>query len=413
MAKSKEVRCQCGGTYDDKGICGTCGKKRLRSAGYRVWHGFLCAVAVLILIGCINANLCVRDYMRNTRLSNGIEDSRISDFTIPTVGKTVAAYVNEQYLKDYQLSDDSVEKIINAMDIEDLISEKLTDNRKLLEGSSDTVVKISDDELTDLLDNAEDTIYKQAKLHITDSDKEDLRDESAASIRKFNNLMSSVYGSTFGKLLARFGVSIWRLILDAVLLILVCWRWMVVRRNSGAPKRGVLHSVGLLLLIPAAILLVGLTVIAIYSLIRQSSEIGLYPLANAIRVPLWFIFGAELLLGIILLVIAGIMKNAAKKKSAAAETAPQPVAQPVAQPAPAPAPAPAPTPAPAPVQTKSLPAADTDPVRRCVSCGQPISPKAMFCKSCGSRQPAPQAASEASEASAAQNAEKNGNNNAQ
>ena len=356
-----------------------------RSAGYRRLHGFLCVIAALILLCCINTTFCMRRYIQTNQPAAAMSTSQLSDTKIPFTGKTVAALIKADYVTDEKVTGEDVSAAVDEMGIPSFIAEKLDRYGSLLRGDTDEVVSITADEIVGLLEDSEDALYDKCLLVIEDSDKEELRTSAEKPLSTFNKIMSAVYGSKFGRGLARFRMSRWHYVLDVVLLILLLLRWMNIHEVSGSKKTNALRGMGKTLLIPMAITLILLAVFGIASLFVKDGIVGMYAFTKALRAPMWILCIFEIALGCFLISLAGYQEARAEYKETAASL---PVRNRTGR---------------AKMDTVNVPhspapARSTLEKRFCIYCGREIAKDAGFCSYCGKNlnaapsKPVPQAA---------------------
>ena len=377
MAKTESV-CSCGAAYDSKGICTRCGKRRPRSAGYRIFHSVLCVLAALLLLFCINCTAFVRHQLKHRRLTKALRgDTRISDVSAPFSGRTVADAIREEYADDDAVTTDDVAAAVDSLEIPSFIADKLGLYADMLRGSTDQVVKVQPDEVISLLEQHEADLYRNSLILIDDRDKQDLRSSLEEPLGSLNRSLDRVYGSPALRALARFRVSFWRILLDLALMGLLLWRWAVVRRNSGREPSSALKGMGFTVLIPSAAVFIGCVVTGLVSAFAKDGTVGLLAVGRAIRMPLWLSSMLGISVGALLLICYLLALNAKLKK----ELAPAPevparyhgtTMQPVA-----------------------VPSAGSD-QKYCMSCGRLIPASAGFCIYCGKSQSAEKPAAEPS-----------------
>ena len=354
-----------------------------RSGGYRRWHSFWCVIATLILIGCINTTFCMRDYIKSNRPAASMNTSRLSDTKIPFTGKTVAEYIRSDYVTDDAVTAEDISTAVDEMQIPSFIAGKLNVYRSLLNGNSDTVPTVTPDEIVALLEDSEDALYDNCLLVIEDSDKAEIRSASEKPLGILNKILDIAYGSKFGRSLAHFRMSIWRYVLDTLLLALVLWRWMTVKESSGKKKTDALRGMGRTFLILMAITFVLLLIGGISGLFVKDGVVGMYAFTKAIRTPFWFITIFEIALGIFLLSLAKYLD--ARPEKAPAESLP--VRNRTGR---------------AKMDTVDVPQRVTSPAaaartgekRFCIYCGKEIAKDAGFCSYCGKNLSAPNAPAE-------------------
>lgn len=413
MGKKEQV-CRCGGSFNENGICMECGKKRQRSAGYRVFHGILIVLASLILLLCLSSTLTVRHYILYNNVTNGLRSSKISDFEIPFSGETVTDYIRREFVTDDAVLPEDIAGALDEMNITGYFADKADELGKMLRGESDTYPELKADDIVALLEKNEDRLYSKCMLVVEESDKEDIRAELSDVFDLWNGAADILYGSKAGRALARFRVSIARAVIDLVLLGLLLWRWIKVRRRSGKPGYGAVRGMGWVFFVPSLLVLIGCAVTAIQLAFKPDSVTGLYTLIQGIRTPHWLLAPLTLAFGILLMTLAGFIRGRMlypkkkKQEELPARTAPAGIPEKQAEPAAPvrtadaqPARPAAVTTAPAesaprpvtgtaaqqPAQTTATTAAKPQTaVKSCVSCGKEIPAGASFCIYCGANQ---------------------------
>ena len=166
MAKTETV-CSCGAAYDSAGVCTRCGKKRPRSAGYRIFHGVLCILAALLLLFCINCTAFVRHQLKYRRLTKALRNEvRLSDASAPFGSETVADYIRREYVSDEAVTADDVAAAVDGMKLPAFAADKLEAYADMLRGKTDKVVKVQPDEVIAQLESSEKDLYSKNLLII-------------------------------------------------------------------------------------------------------------------------------------------------------------------------------------------------------------------------------------------------------
>lgn len=407
----KKIVCRCGGSFDENGICTQCGKKRQRSAGYRVFHGILIVIASLFLLLCLSMTLSVRHYVRYHNISGGLKNARLSDFVIPgTGGQTVTEYIQKEFVTDDRVLPEDIAGAVDATNITGYLAEKADQMGKMLRGESDNYPTFSADEVVKLLEESEATLYSKCMLVIEEKDKENLRQQLEEPFEKLNSAAEFLYGSKAGRALARFRISIARVIVDLVLLGLLLWRWIKVRRNSGKSGYGAVRGMGWVFFVPSALVLIFCIVTSLQMAFKSDDIVSIYTMIKGIRTPHWLLSPLTTAFGILLMAIAGYVRGLIlhPKRKAQPESASAPeerAAIPAKRPEPAPtAPAAKPettetaaepaaaaqtvtrTAPAAPVQTTQTAAVPAANRKACTHCGKEIKQDATFCMYCGTKQ---------------------------
>ena len=370
MANKQPPRCTCGGTFGSDGVCPACGRKRPRSAGYRIWHSFWCVIAVLILLACISITCAVRSHLRSGKLTAGLRESRLSDASLPFTD-TPAAYIRREFVNDELVLESDVAEAVDALELPAFLAGKLSDYGRLLRGDSDTVVTVETDEITALLDSKRAALYQQCMLVIEDADLQQLHDSLDGPLSALSSTVRTVYGSKAGRFFARLRLSGYRILLDLILAALVLWRWMRVRANSGCDRSGALRGMGRTVLIPSAVTLVLVLISAVRGFFVRDGIVGMYAFTKALRGPYWLISVCGIACGIGMMLLGKYLAvRAARPK---AEPLPDIPAAPVSRSLDS-------------AVQSTEPEADAASAVPCISCGKPLRSGAKFCIYCGTGQ---------------------------
>ncbi len=315
MARRTAAQCPCGAAYDSKGVCSACGKKRVRSGVYCGWHSFWCVIGTLFLIGCIATNLTIRSYIKSEKISKAVSETNIAAVSVGS--KTVAEMIREEYVSDDAVLVEDVEAAIESMGIEDFAADKLKAYGQLLRGESNVVVHITADEIVGLLEKSQGDVYDKCMLVIEERDKAEIRDTLEEPLRVVNKLMTVLYGSPAMRALARWRLSIPRVIVDIVLLLLLLWRWIKVRLNAGKKRDGAFKGMGLTILIPSAVLFLSAVIMVLSGAFTPDGTESLSALKNAIASPYWGLSAVGMICGTALMFIAAILRRSEEQKVAA------------------------------------------------------------------------------------------------
>lgn len=359
-----------------------------RSGAYCAWHSFWCVIATLILIGCIACNLAVRSYVKADNLAKKVGELNIATLTIDD--QTVAEHIHEEYVSDAAVLPADVEAAVSGMGIEAFAADKLTALGTLLRGDSDEIVHITTDEIIELLERSEYDLYKTCMLIIEDSDKQELRNTLEKPLDVFNKTMTFLFGSPAMRMVSRWSISNLRLAVDVILLILVLWRWMVVRRNADRTRSGACKGMGLTILIPSALTLLATAVYSISGAFAPDGAQTLHTIGNVIAKPFWGISVLGIVSGVLLMLAAAVICRVAAQQRDAALAKTKPVApvnmesvENVAKPDPFVAPMP---------QTSVNPAPASAPATTpCIACARALAEGSRFCIYCGTPQTPPAA----------------------
>ncbi len=372
MSNIKQRNCTCGGTYNSQGICSDCGKKRPRSAGYRILHTVLCIIGILILWFCFGNTAALRSYSASSALTDAMRSARISDTDLPFTGKNLAEYIRSHYVSDENVLPEDIAEAADGMNIPTFLADKLDAHFALLRGESDTPVRIEADEITGLLDPITESLRESCKLVIEDSDRQQIQD-AAEPVLGTLNAFSDAFGSNVaGRAVQRFCISIWNYIPIVVLLGLLIWRWCIIRKNSGKDIAGAFKGVGITIIIPAELSLLFVLIGGIKTLFVRDDVIGMFGVTKVLRSPFWFIAVTGVTFALFMIELGAFlrarklyMESAAAKQAAAA---------------------------------KQRQANDTPvvPVYRvpCVKCGKELDSGAKFCQYCGAKQTVSETASD-------------------
>ena len=337
-----------------------------RSAGYRILHETLCVIAALLLFFCFCNTAALRIYSRSDSLSAGLRASRISDAEVPFTGKNVTDYIMSGYVDDSEVLSEDIQTAADSMKIPEFLAEKFEQQSALLRGDANEPLQITPDEISGKLDQISEELYASCKLIIEESDRTQIESALEKPLSVFNSV-SGAFGSTkAGRLVLRFGVSIFAYIAEAVLIVLLLLRWGKIRKNSGKDSEGCLKGMGTAIMIPAALILFFVLVGGTATWFTPDTEIGLNPFYKALRAPFWWISVTGVTFSLFLLELCAYLRARRDKANA---------------PAAASAPAEAPS-APVPPSARKLPADQ----KYCMHCGKPIAANAKFCIYCGTDQ---------------------------
>lgn len=364
MSKTKSINCACGSAYDAQGVCTGCGKKRTRSGGYHALHATLCAIGVLILWFCFVNTTAIRNYIATPALTDAMRSARLSDADLPFMSKNLSEYIRSNYVSDENVLPEDVAAATDGMEIPAFLADKLDAHFTMLRGEADTPVRIDAAEITGLLDQITESLRESCKLIIEESDRQQI-DTAVSPILKQINAVSDALGSTkAGRAFQRFGITICGYILEIVLLILLTWRWCVIRKNSGKDIFGAFKGVGITIMIPAALSFVFVLIGGIRTFFIRDDVIGLFGVTKELRRPFWFITITGISFALFMLELAAFFRARKRyKDSVATESA-----------------------ASAKPGTGAAPV--IVPIYRvpCVKCGKELENSAKFCKYCGANQ---------------------------
>ena len=202
-----------------------------RSAGYRILHETLCVIAALLLFFCFCNTAALRIYSRSDSLSAGLRASRISDAEVPFTGKNVTDYIMSGYVDDSEVLSEDIQTAADSMKIPEFLAEKFEQQSALLRGDANEPLQITPDEISGKLDQISEELYASCKLIIEESDRTQIESALEKPLSVFNSV-SGAFGSTkAGRLVLRFGVSIFAYIAEAVLIVLLLLRWGKIRKK--------------------------------------------------------------------------------------------------------------------------------------------------------------------------------------
>ena len=337
--------------------------------GYRVFHSILIVLGVLLVLLCFALTFFVRHQLKYRSITNALNNKvKLSDANVPGEGKTVAAYIRAQYVKDDLVKDEDVAEAVDCMELPAFVGGKVAALGDLLRGTSDKLPAITEQEVVDLLEEHEHDLYRKCMLVIEVGDKQSILSELESPLGTINSGFDTAYGSAAMRALARFRVSIWMVLIELALLGLLLWRWTSVYRNSGKRKRLACKAMGRTLMIAGGIVFAVCAVTGIMNAFTKDGVVGLTPLWKAIREPFWISSMLTISAGAILIIIAQIMDIRDLKKLTAPQTAQSFVASERAA---------APVIAPARAQSSGS--------KFCIYCGKSIAANATFCSYCGKK----------------------------
>ncbi len=380
--------------------------KKTRSGASCVWHSIWCVIATLLLTGGIALNLAARSYIKEDALAKTIGSMNIAAVTIGD--KTVAEEIRDEYVADDKVKLSDIETAIHGMGIEAFAEDKLTAMGKLLRGETDEPVHITADEIIELLEKSEYDLYTQCLLIIEDSDKEEIRNVAEGPLNVFNKTMTFLFGSPAMRAVSRYFVSTACVVVNVILLALLLCRWMIVRAQADKTRSGACTGMGITILVPAALTLIGAVVYSISNAFTPDGAETLYTVGKVLVHPFWSIALLGIFSGVLLILAAAIMRRVAQRKLDAAlagnntpvESTRMEAVENVAKPDPFIAPMPA---------KAETPVATT----HCIACARTLAQGSKFCIYCGTPQtppaepdvPAAEAAAETAPAPAAVPAE--------
>lgn len=356
-------------------------KNEPRSAGYRRLHVFLCVLGSVILFFCLGNTLAARNYVKDERVVKAMRDCRLSDFKIPFTGQTAAEYIREEFVGDDNVLLSDVEAAVDSMQMPYFVSNKTNNYRLMLLGESRVVEKILPQEISARLSARKQNLYDSYKLVIEDADIEEIERELTPPLDALNSTADFLYGSQAGRVFARFRLSIWTVLIEVVLLLLLLWRWSSVCAKSGVKRSRAVRGMGITLAVMSGICFLVTAVSGISAAFVKDGVVGLYPLAAALRRPFWPISIVGLVLAALTIWLAVLCGRPKQEK----------VPERASAPAPAPVkPAPVkPAPAPVPVKPAAEEPAAEEPAQEaqnCIRCGRALQPGAEFCIYCGAKQ---------------------------
>ena len=339
---------------------------RIRSGGYRVFHGTLCVIGTLLLLFCFSNTVSLRSYCRTNALSSSLRASRLSDAKIPFTGKNVTDYILSGYVTDSNVLPEDIETAVDEMNIPAFLADKIEMQMQLLHGDSNEPVQVTPEEISGELDRISEQLHASCRLIIEDSDRAQI-DSALQKPLAFCNGISSAFGGTkAGRAFQRFGVSIFAYILEIVLFLLLLFRWRNIRKCTGKDSFGALKGMGLTLLIPSALSLLFVIIGGAGTWFVQDGVTGLYPFWKALRAPYWWTSVTVVSFSLFLLELCAFLRVRAKyKASAPAKEQKSPVMP----------------------SAPEVPAAKASEEQKyCISCGKSIPRAAKFCIYCGAGQ---------------------------
>lgn len=301
---------------------------KAHGAGYRVFHSILCVIATLILLGCITTAAVMRYYLKSDSLTNSVASLELGGTKVPFTKQTVAEMIRSEYGTDDQVTPEDMETAIDQLQIPQYVAGKLTTYFDMLRGNTDTVIQIPAEEIVAILENNQDALHDKCMILIEESDKAAIRQagEAGGALDTVNRIFDTVYGSPALRMLARFRVSIYRIILDLVLLALLLWRWTTVFARSEKKRTGAVKGMGITLLVPSILTVAACLVSVVMGFFAKDGVKDLSAVIKEARTPVLLYGSITLFAGIILLCIAKLAnlfsasrKEKKEKKLAAAQ----------------------------------------------------------------------------------------------
>lgn len=352
-------------------------QKKTHGAGYRVFHTILCVIVAIYLLFGITVSTAARHWLKTDKLENAIAAADIGNYKIPFTGKTVAEKIRAEYITDEEILTEDVASAINSIGVTNYAAEKIGLYFDMLRGDTDKIVQISPKEIPPMLENNRVQVRKTSDMIIEDSDMEQLESELKDPFDTVNKVLDTCYGSPALRFCARFRVSIWRTIIDLVLLALLLWRWTSVCAKSGKSRSRGVKGMGITMIVVSVLPFVVCMISLVAGLFAKDGAQANAELMKQIRAPFTICTLSALAAGIILILLSKApAKLAARPKKVRPERAEKPLDRTAEMPAvrlPEPVPAPVPTPAPA---TENF----------CIRCGKSIKEGAKFCIYCGAPQ---------------------------
>lgn len=384
MAKNQQAVCSCGAAYDSSGVCTRCGKKRPRSGAYRVLHTVLCVLGALILFFSIGNSAALRHFVSTDALPESLRAARISDAAVPFTGKNVTEYIMSNYVADSNVLQEDVAAAADGLGIPAFLGDKTAAHFALLRGETDTPMQISADEIKAELDRISDSLAATGGIIVDDRDREQIDTSLGGTLRTINSLSTAFGSNPAGRAVQRFSVSMWAYAVELILLGLLLWRWIRIRKNSGTDAAGALKGMGLTCLIPSLIGFLPVVFGGVRTWFTRDGIVGLFGVTKVLRAPYWVITITGISFGLMLIEFAAYGRTRAMYKALnpdnqAGENAK--IAPAFEMPA-------------VPEADEDLPEAPAEPVQSaeeapakfCIHCGKTLKGSAKFCSYCGTSQ---------------------------
>ena len=278
-------------------------------AGYRVFHSVLCVIATLYLLFALVFTAVLLHYEKSDKLVEEISTVSLGETKIPFAKDTVAERIHADYVTDENISLSDMESAVNAMDIPAYAAEKADTLLDMFRGDYDAAVQIPVSEITDLLDSSQGSMLDNALILVDEQDKAALEAELSEPLGTCNRVLDTLYGSPALRAFARVRVSIFRIIFDGLLLVLLLIRWMQVFKNSGKAYRHGIKAMGITAVVPSAIV----TAVCLYRLVAsyfiKDNIKTLAPVEAVLRKPILLDNLLVLLVGILMILTAMLMKK--------------------------------------------------------------------------------------------------------
>lgn len=324
-----QEQCACGGTFNEKGVCQSCNAKRKRSKGYVVGHSILCCFFVFVFVCAMIGTSLARVMVFGSLPADTMAELDVATMPVgifvddAQANMTMAEYVHQEYVTDPAVSVADVEAVLKQIGIETYVDGKVTNLTDFYKGNTDTVQSMNATDVLQLLEDNENIIYNQLHIQIMPEDKLEIKERLNPVCDVYNRGVVELSDSELHRFLIRARISIWMILLEAAILVLLLIRWCVIfRRGRGRVLHGI-RAFGITVFVTSLLFVLGGVGCIIAENALPDAYTMLSTLVHEVGMPMLLFSGIAALLGLFLMVLAQIMKMASKQ--------PQPVGMPVEQ----------------------------------------------------------------------------------
>ena len=372
-------------------------EKKVYGTAKVVFLSFLCVLLTFVLGTALLGSLTGRRLLWNEDIAGAAESIPLEQVELAG-GQSLAAAINENYIRIPEITDVKVEQILRDGKFNQWVGEKADGYADFIKnykhGSADNFPMITTAELSRVITENDETIQLHTGIHNFGATNPQVAEAAAADLDSFNDTMKNTIGVGGTATLIRLIVSNWMWCVLAFFLLLVMI-WLIVIHVRGKRHVGTaFKTFAITGFIPSLLVfLAG----AFGSRILDYAGFGAYAKAFEMLHGAPFTIGGIGALGCVALFGFGVLWNAIAHKDPAEYGESVPAYDPADIPAQPqrtmPEPEPAPAPAPVPVVETELveePAPAEEPVivrHYCRFCGgELINQDAKFCYKCGKPQ---------------------------
>ncbi len=301
--------------------------KRTHGKGYRILHTILCILVLLYLLSAVMNAAVLRYYLKSNAIPTAINALHLGDTKIPFSSQTVADRIRAEYVTDELIATEDIAEAVNQLQLQTYVAQKAQLYFDMLSDRTDEVVKFSTDDIVNMLENNREALRVGCMIELEDGDISQLRETLDPIINTLNTTLDKTYGSPALRALARYRVSLARILVNLVLMALLLWRWIVVCRHSQTTSSRAVKGMGITLLIPTALTCAVCLVSLVVGIFAKDGTLEMAALIKAVRTPITLysmagtLFGAWILVSVKLSneVVREYEKKAAAKPSKASQ----------------------------------------------------------------------------------------------